>query len=292
MLRGGNAKADLDFLRIVVSDSGKGIPEEDIGFIFNRFYQSETNQLLQQEGAGIGLALTRELVELHKGRISAKSKVGVGTEIIVELPIDRSAASMVRKNSQAPAENIFQVPEAFDLTSDNIEAKHDDRAVVLVVEDHHEVRNYIKEILGDKYAVISARDGDEGISKAMEQIPDLIISDVMMPNKNGYEVCHTLKNDQKTSHIPIVLLTAKSDSEDRIAGLLTKADDYVTKPFVPRELLVRIENLISSRLLLREKYKLEGVLKPKDVAVNSVDEKFLNRLMEVVEVNMGDEKFG
>ena len=114
---------------------------------------------------------------------------------------------------------------------------------------------------------------------AFEKIPDIIICDVMMPGKDGFEVCHTLKQDDKTSHIPIILLTAKSDSEDKIAGLMTRADDYVTKPFVPKELLVRIENLIESRKQLREKYKKEGVIRPKEVAFNSIDEKFLEKLI-------------
>ncbi|MCK5702972.1 MAG: response regulator, partial [Cyclobacteriaceae bacterium] len=161
-----------------------------------------------------------------------------------------------------------------------------------VIEDHEDVRHYIQNTLNKNYTIVSAKDGEEGIIKAIETIPDLIISDVMMPKKNGYEVCSVLKNDEKTSHIPIVLLTAKSGSEDKIEGLLTKADDYITKPFIPRELLVRIENLIESRNQLREKYKKEGVLRPKDIAVNSIDEQFLNRLIEIVEHHMNSDKFG
>jgi DNA-binding response OmpR family regulator len=164
--------------------------------------------------------------------------------------------------------------------------------VVLVIEDHEDVRNYVKDTLDKNFTIIAAKDGEEGISKAIEYVPDLIVSDVMMPKKSGFDVCHILKLDEKTSHIPVILLTAKSDSEDKITGLMTKADDYVTKPFVPRELLVRIENLIELRKQLREKYKSEGVIRPKEVAVNSVDEKFLDKLIALVEINMGDEKFG
>ena len=280
-------------VRIAVSDSGIGIPEGDVNQIFDRFYQSDTNQLLQQEGSGIGLALTRELVELHEGVITAGSKIGEGTQIIVELPIDLPPAetgpkdSIVSKPRQQP-----DIREVLSYTEDEMKIPRQELPVVLVIEDHVDVREYIREILEKKYTVVSALDGEEGISKAMETIPDLIISDVMMPKKDGYEVCSVLKQDQKTSHIPIILLTAKSDSEDKITGLKTRADDYVTKPFVPGELLVRIENLIESRVQLREKYKQEGVLRPKDITVNSVDEKFLTRLVEIVEENLGNEKFG
>jgi len=285
---GERAVVGRGVLRIVVSDNGKGIPQEDLGFIFNRFYQSEMNQLLQHEGSGIGLALTKELVELHQGCISAKSALGVGTDITIELPMDVTYPGEKRADDQPPSRT--EAPEIFDAAGEVIDIS-DDRAVVLVIEDHQEVGDYIKDTLGEKFAVIAAVDGEMGISKAIEQIPDLIISDVMMPKKDGFEVCKTLKNDEKTSHIPIILLTARSDSEDKIEGLMTKADDYITKPFVPRELLVRIQNLIESRKLLREKYPKQGVLRPKEIAANSVDEKFLDRLIEVVETHMGDETF-
>ena len=164
--------------------------------------------------------------------------------------------------------------------------------LVLLIEDNQELRKYIIVILEDRYGVIISEVVENGIERAKEYIPDLIISDVMMPKKNGYEVCLNLKNDEKTSHIPIILLTAKSDIENKIEGLQTMADDYVTKPFIPRELLARIDNIVESRKKLREKYKKEGVLKPKDITVNSIDEKFLNRLIEIVELHLGNEKFG
>ena len=293
IVQAGSSPRGKEHFRISVADNGKGIPEPDIGLIFDRFYQSDTNQLLQQEGSGIGLALTKELVELHHGTIRAESTIGKGTEIIIELPIDLPMVANTSTQEKASiAKEVVRAHVHVEAEEDKIDMTMNGCPVVLVIEDHDDVRHYIQETLTRRFTIVSAKDGEEGISKAMEIIPDLIISDVMMPKKDGFEVCNVLKNDEKTSHIPIILLTAKSDSEDKIAGLLTKADDYVTKPFVPRELLVRIENLIASRLQLREKYKQEGVLKPKDIAVNSVDEKFLNRLIEVVEVHMGDEKFG
>ena len=166
------------------------------------------------------------------------------------------------------------------------------KPVVLVIEDHKEVQEYIHEILKDKFNFLSASDGEDGIVRAIEIIPDLIISDVMMPKKDGYQVCRELKMDERTSHVPIILLTAKAGSEDKIEGLQTRADDYVTKPFVPAELLLRVENLIESRKKLREKYKHQGTLKPTDIAENSIDEKFLNKLIEIVEGQLDNERFG
>lgn len=282
-----------DFLQISVSDSGSGIPENDIDFIFNRFYQSDSNQLLQQEGSGIGLALTKELVELHKGRISAESKVGEGTKFIVTLPIDLDPSVAEQQQGEVSSpKKMIEIQDDLEDKEVDVEKALGNLPLVLVIEDHEDVRNYIQDTLEKYYTIVSAKDGDEGIAKAMELTPDLIISDVMMPKKDGYQVCRELKDDEKTSHIPIILLTAKSDSEDKIAGLMTKADHYVTKPFVPRELLVRIENLILSRKQLREKYKKEGVLRPKDIAVSSIDEKFLTRLIEIVERQISNEQFG
>ncbi len=286
-------EGNLEYFFIKISDNGHGIPEEDVGQIFNRFYQSDNNQLLQQEGSGIGLALTRELVELHKGSISAKSGHGKGMQIIFEIPTNLELSksplpaevNSLRKTSIAIHDKEFESMAGIKPVDNNL-------PLILLIEDHKDVRKYIQEILDDKYRVILAEDGEKGIENAKETIPDLILSDVMMPKKNGYEVCRELKTDEKTSHIPIILLTAKSDIENKIEGLQTKADDYVTKPFIPRELLARIENIIESRKKLREKYNKEGILKPKDVTVNSIDEKFLNRLIEIVEIHLGNEKFG
>ena len=289
-------KSPREFIEISVADTGSGIPEKDIGYIFNRFYQSDSNQLLQQEGSGIGLALSKELVELHGGRIYPFSKLGEGTKIVFDIPTDIPDSDTVSEVA-LPAklyppidiswgEERWEAEERMDIAS------FDTRPVVLVVEDHPEVHHYIHEILKEKYSVLSAKDGEEGIMKATDTIPDLIISDVMMPKKDGYEVSRSLKGDERTSHIPIILLTARAGSEDRIGGLKTQADDYVTKPFVPDELLARVENLIESRKRLREKYKKESILKPAEITENSIDEKFLCKLIEIVESQIGNEHFG
>lgn len=278
---------------IIVTDTGSGIPAEEIDQIFNRFYQSDHNQLLQQEGSGIGLALTKELVELHGGRIAAQSTPGKGTQITVMIPIDTKPIISQPGHVEVPGkQGISEVADDVEFASEELLNKNQELPLILLIEDHPDVSNYVREILGHQYRVQIAEDGEKGLEHAFDIIPDLILSDVMMPKMNGHEVCRELKNNAKTSHIPVVLLTAKSEMEDKIEGLQTRADDYITKPFVPNELLVRIKNLIESRSLLREKYRKEGVLKPKDIAVTSIDEQFLNQLIDEVEKNIGNEKFG
>jgi DNA-binding response OmpR family regulator len=153
------------------------------------------------------------------------------------------------------------------------------------------VRQYIRDNLPSTYHVVEAADGVEGIDKAKEIVPDLIISDVMMPRRDGYDVCRKLKNDEKTSHIPIILLTAKAASENKIEGLETGADDYLIKPFDVKELVARIRNLIEVRRRLRERFSVGTVLKPGEIAVTSLDDAFLRRVIAVVERNIGNEDF-
>ncbi len=299
-------KKQEGFCRIIVHDTGQGIPESDIPHVFDRFYQSVNARDVPYEGSGIGLALSRELVELHKGEIKVESRVGEGTDIIIILPIGKEAKgipiAMGRQGKRQEAKGKRQ--EATKITRQPIQQdleetyapteepiQNEEAPILLLVEDNESVMNYLKDILRSSYRLLEAKDGAAGIEIARETIPDLVISDVMMPKKNGYEVCEVLKKDENTSHIPIILLTAKSALEDKMHGLQTKADDYLTKPFVPRELLVRAENLIESRRQLREKFNRELVLKPGDVALSSIDETFLKKVMQVVEENMVDEQF-
>lgn len=281
--------------KIVVKDSGRGIPNEDIDTVFNRFYQSTNHQDGQYDGSGIGLALTKELVELHKGSINASSKEGQGTEITVMLPLGKSHFSE-EELAKASEKKSSELSDVLDITNEQIEyvptnTPEDSSPILLLIEDNADVMQYVKEILGNTYQILEAKDGEMGIEVAKEHIPDLIISDVMMPKKNGYEVCEALKQDERTSHVPIILLTAKASLDDKMQGLQTKADAYLTKPFVPKELLVRVQNLIDSRKQLREKYKRELILKPSEVSVNSIDENFLLKVMKVVDENLDDENF-
>jgi DNA-binding response OmpR family regulator len=242
----------------------------------------------------------KELVELHHGTICVQSEIGRGTTFTVQLPLGRDhlrddeiveapasvEPTMREVEGVAAQKDVGAAPEVTES-----EQRRSDKPIVLVVEDNADVRTYIRGYLVPVYQVTEARDGAEGIEKALEMIPDLIISDVMMPKKDGYEVCRTLKLDEKTSHIPIILLTAKAASENKIEGLDIGADDYLIKPFEPNELLARARNLIDLRRKLRERFKASVPLKPGEVAVTSMDDAFLNKVMAAVEQHMGDEHF-
>lgn len=286
-------------LAITVMDNGKGISKNNINYIFDRFYQTDNSLIKENEGTGIGLALTKELVELHHGTISASSEEGEGTAITFQLSLgkDHFENEEIFSALEAGKTKIITETEMPSITSElereveELSETDNQKPIILLVEDNEDVRSYIKETLNTAYRILEAGDGKEGIARAIEHIPDLIISDVMMPIMDGNEVCKNLKQDEKTSHIPIILLTAKASMESRIEGLETEADDYLTKPFVPKELLARVHNLIVSRKKLRERYNREVILKPADIAINSVDEVFLERLMKVVEDNLENEHF-
>ena len=161
----------------------------------------------------------------------------------------------------------------------------------MVVEDHADVRRYIRGHLQSDYRIVEADDGREGVRVALEVIPDLVISDVMMPKLDGYELCETLKTDEKTSHIPVILLTARAGEEDKLTGLDTGADDYLVKPFNARELQARVRNLIEQRRKLRQRFIREGMLKPREIDAQSLDDLFLQKLMSNIEERMADENF-
>jgi DNA-binding response OmpR family regulator len=243
------------------------------------------------------LALTKELVDLHHGTISVRSEVGRGTTFTVSIPIDRKAykSEEIATSPLASEKERTQVP--LDLSVSEREPAQPEsgqlgeKPIVLVVEDNTDVRAYMKVLLVPSYHVLEAEDGAAGIEKAEETVPDLIISDVMMPKMDGYEVCRTLKLNEKTSHIPIILLTAKAASENKIEGLETGADDYLIKPFEPKELMARVKNLIELRRKLRQRFSVSVPLRPGEIAVTSMDDAFLKRLMAVVEERMSDETF-
>ncbi len=242
----------------------------------------------------------KELVELHHGSISVESSIGEGTTFTVRLPSAKEHFKAEEideplEEDKAPAEEFRPGGLLEGTASAPIsrapEDRHSEKQLILVVEDNGDVREYIKGILPDCYRVLEARDGLEGVERAWETIPDLVISDVMMPKKDGYELCRMLKTDERTSHIPIILLTAKAASENKLEGLETGADDYLIKPFEPKELQVRIKNLIELRRKLRERFRVAVPLKPGEVAVTSMDDVFLKKVMVAVEQHMGEEHF-
>jgi signal transduction histidine kinase/DNA-binding response OmpR family regulator len=273
---------------IAVADTGPGIPLDQQERIFDRFFQSDEYQSM---GSGVGLALVKELVKLHYGRVTLDSEPGKGTVFKVYLPLGQ--------NHLSEGERV-KVPEHYARTPSNgamskvvLDRQHNiaDAPRVLLVEDNAEVRAFVKQRLAVNFQVMEAADGQEGIDKALEEMPDLIVSDVMMPQKNGYELCSTLKHDVRTSHIPIILLTAKAEQEEKLQGLRTGADDYLAKPFDAEELYIRIRNLIQIRQQLRERFATAVELKPREVSANSIDQEFLEKALQIVESNLGNEQF-
>ncbi len=285
-------------LIIYVTDTGKGISDEELPYIFDRYYQVRSKppdrpESFTTSGSGIGLALSKQLVELQNGKITARSELGKGTSFRVAIPIEKTDPADGRAKEHSPRMDSI-VPELVEVTEESLQTKEDtdgEKPLVLLIEDNEDVRNYLKSILSDRYGVLEAPDGLQGIDIAQTYIPDLIISDVMMPGIDGYETCTRLKNNEKTSHIPIILLTGKVSVDSRIAGLETEADVYLSKPFVPKELMLSIKNLIQSRRRLRERYNREIRLKPADISVNSIDEQFLARLMTALEKNYSNADF-
>ena len=297
-----SSQAPAGSVEIIVADTGIGIPEQEIPRIFDRFYQVDPSQKREQEGTGIGLALTRELVELHQGTIKVKSEVGKGAEFTVSFRLGKEhlRPEEIVEVPPAPHASIHGADTAVPAERENAalqpggresQEQSQEQPLVLIVEDNADVRTYIRGYLVPAYRVLEAADGIQGVNVAGESIPDLIISDVMMPKMDGYALCRSLKLDEKTSHIPIILLTAKAGQENKIEGLETGADDYLTKPFEAKELLVRVKNLIDLRRKLREHFSVGQVLKPGEIAVTSIDDAFLKKVMQVVEERLGNEAF-
>jgi signal transduction histidine kinase/DNA-binding response OmpR family regulator len=282
-----NFHASPDLLTLHVKDTGIGIPADKLGYIFDRFYRVEGEQQRYEEGSGIGLTLVREYVQLMGGQISVRSKSGEGSEFTVSLPVTNRAALQEVQTTIAPATK----PEHVDLTPFFDEKGKDTLPQLLVIEDNPELSQYLQVVLGPKFRLLTAKDGEEGIQKAIEQVPDLILSDVMMPGKDGFEVCRTVKKDFRTCHIPIVLLTARADAASRIIGMEQGADAYLTKPFNKRELLVSLRNLFILREKLRIKYSAHS-----DETVNShtlgMDEVFIQKANSILEDNYANEAFG
>ncbi len=248
-------------LQLRVQDTGKGIPKEKLPDIFGRFYQVNEPGKEKVVGSGIGLALTHELVNLMKGTIEVNSELNIGTTFLINIPITRSAevkdtfveTPIVKQQISTKGEEIFSKPIQQPVLINN-EEKAADLPNLLIVEDNPEIVQILVACLEEDYHLQIANNGQHGIDIAIEQVPDIIVSDVMMPVKNGFELTDTLKSDERTSHIPIILLTAKTDLDSKISGLEKGADAYLAKPFEQKELLVRLRKLLELRKKLQARY--------------------------------------
>ncbi|PHN02057.1 hybrid sensor histidine kinase/response regulator transcription factor [Flavilitoribacter nigricans] len=290
-----------DQLLIKVSDTGIGISQKDLPQIFDRFYQVDNSATRREEGTGIGLAHTLQLVKLMGGNIEVESQVGEGTAFIITLPIARNSPlaphTDERPAIQPPTKAEFEAIEV-ETSAEEEDAKK--RPQLLIIEDNHDVIRYLQSCLADNYQIVAAYNGKSGIEKALENIPDLIISDIMMPEKDGFEVCDALKNDERTSHIPIILLTAKADEPSRIKGLRRGADAYLLKPFNKEELLVRVAVLVERQRKLIAYFRSlmtgseaqipAGPFELEEEAI-TIENAFLQKIKDILEENYQDEQF-
>ncbi len=301
------------WLAIVVQDTGPGIDPTHLPHLFERFYQADDSSTRQQSGTGIGLALVHELVTLHHGTIEVASTPGEGATFTIRLPVGTAYYSGEELQS-APPSTFAQRPRPLAeasligevvLSDEPVQERGDvavvanaapgeDATTVLVVDDNPQVRAYVQRHLEKQYRVVEAANGQEALAVAVEVIPDLIVSDVMMPEMDGFALCHAIKTHPELDFIPVILLTAKASMDSKLSGLETGADAYMTKPFHVRELEVRIENLIALRRQLRSRYAQEAApfAFPTTAPVSSADEAFLEEVHAVITTHLADEGFG
>lgn len=290
-----------NILEIIVSDTGHGIAIGDQEKIFDRFYQAEVHLKKEVGGTGIGLALVHDLVILMHGKISLQSEPGKGSTFSVQIPLGKNHLQeneyTISEMRKVIGKDKSGTEEFHGITSKEKEMKVQkqidptDNPMILVVEDNADIRMLIVDHLEAEYKVIEAVDGNAGLKLAIDNMPELVITDLMMPRMDGIEMCTHLKSDLRTSHIPVVMLTAKATLEDKLEGLETGADDYIPKPFEIKEVQVRIRNLIEQRRILRKKFSKEITVNPQNILITSVDQQFLQKAMEIVEKNMRDENF-
>jgi signal transduction histidine kinase/DNA-binding response OmpR family regulator len=293
-------KHDLpEMLEFSVSDTGVGIPANLTEKIFDRFYQVEESLRRSGSGTGLGLALTRDLIRMMHGEITVDSEPGKGSSFKVKVPLGKDhlrPEEYTLVSEQADADQRIVKPA---VSADLIEwtaasdqpAMGNDKPVVLIVEDNKDIRQHIMQHFDRDFSLVEAIDGRAGWHIATEVIPDLVITDLMMPHMDGTEMCRQLKSDERTSHIPVIMLTARAGLDDKLKGLETGADDYVSKPFNMKELFARSQNLIGQRKKLRERFSREITLEPRDIVITSLDEKFLQRAIAVAEKYIGEEEF-
>jgi YesN/AraC family two-component response regulator len=274
-------------IEISVRDTGIGIPEDQQDKIFIRFYRVEDKRFPYQEGTGIGLTLVNEYMKKMNGAIMVNSVPGEGSEFVITLPVTQTA----------PVEKEIRLKGSFTRIEKHLIPQFKSNGIewglprLLIIEDNKELTEYLKGLLGNEFQVLAAEDGISGIEQANEYIPDIVLSDVMMPGKDGYQVCRELKSDFRTNHIPVVLLTARADEESRITGLECGADAYLTKPFDKKELMAYLHNAFVQREKLKLKYQAKLYEKIPEERGSEQSIKFLNKILTVLEKNYRNENF-
>ncbi len=288
-------EAETPGILLEVEDTGSGIAPQDLAHIFERYFTSRPASM----SSGIGLSYIKDLVELHQGSIEAQSKPGKGTRFAIWLPnLQKETPLPALEQSIGKELQVTQMELHSLLTYGREndgehagEQEKEESPKILIVEDNEDMLHFLEGVVSAKYAVVKARNGVEGLEAAKRHTIDLILSDIIMPEMDGLVFCQHIKSDLLTSHIPVVLLTAKTQEDHVMEGFNTGADDYITKPFNPELLLVRIGNLLQQRQKLREKYVREVLLRPKEIKVTSPDEQLLLHLTEIMESHIGDAGF-
>lgn len=288
------AGRDGNFLKIRIADSGEGIPAEQRELIFNRFYQVPTMHNHNKVGTGIGLHLSRSLMEIHHGHIYVEDSP-VGAVFAITLPLGNDYLKKEEMQVEPSEKSLATLVQP--ALSDFVEEVAEDapqgttsvfKYKLLVVEDDKDIRKYLKEIFGRNYRIIEASDGLRGLELVMGELPDCVITDVMMPEMDGIELCKKIKSNDKTCHIPVIMLTAKTAVEQRIEGLEVGADSYIPKPFNVEHLRIRVRKLIELRRTIKEKYEGKHELHKEDIKIKSVDEKLLEKLEQIVKEQISD----
>ncbi len=278
---------------VSVSDTGIGIAEEDLGKIFTRFYQVETEDEYAHEGTGLGLTMVKEFTELHQGVINVSSVLGEGTTFQLSFPIVKSVEKTITpkeqltttKRKQLVGEELMEEPFVEEIETP-------EKPILLFIEDNEDLRYYQQKKFESEYSVHLAKNGLEGLEMAYQHIPDVIICDVMMPGKDGYEVSTLLKSDERTNHIPIILLTAKASQEEKIEGLTIGVEEYMIKPYDQKELALRIDNLLQQTKRLQQRYSVNRAVKEVSTTVEVPQNPFLQRMEAVIEENITNTNFG
>ncbi|WP_157482565.1 hybrid sensor histidine kinase/response regulator transcription factor [Geofilum rubicundum] len=277
--------ASESYIELRVKDTGIGIAADRLEKVFERFFQSQDSHTVINQGSGIGLSLTSEFVKMHGGTIHAESEAGKGSLFVVRLPLkEEETPDAVEPESSVDAE------PAVSVTSEGT-GPGQEKPTVLLIEDNEDLRLYLKENLQTKYHILEAGNGAVGWEVALSAQPQLIVSDIMMPGLDGMAFCRKLKQDERTSHIPVILLTARSSEAQKIEGLESGAEDYITKPFNYEILELKIQGLIGLRQSFRKAFAQKFEIKPGEIGITSLDEKFLKKALKVAEKNIGNSEF-
>jgi signal transduction histidine kinase/ligand-binding sensor domain-containing protein/DNA-binding response OmpR family regulator len=276
-------------LKITVSDSGVGIEPDHQDHIFERFFRSEVNSAVLNQGSGIGLSITKEFVNMHGGTIDVNSEPGKGTTFTIHLPLEESVHEdiAIDNDEETGIDDILQASDAeVELADTQYDIYTEHTPTVLIVEDNDDFRQYLKSSLQSHYRVIEATNGKEGWQRVLSAHPQLVVSDISMPYVSGIELCQKLKADKRTSHIPVLLLTALTAEEDQLAGLETGANDYLTKPFRADMLIIKIRNLLTLNQQMKSAFTRQVKVVGSEVKVERENEKLLTKVVNYVEENL------